>query len=79
MSRRWKGPPPFRKPQPQGRQPATGRLVQHRDGYGFVIPEGDGLKERIAGDIFINPQAVGPAMHGDRVLVELSPLRVEAA
>ena len=48
----------------------VGRLSMHRDGYGFVVPEGDGLKERISGDIFINPQAVGPAMHGDRVLVE---------
>ncbi|HTK94602.1 MAG TPA: RNB domain-containing ribonuclease, partial [Terriglobales bacterium] len=58
-----------------GRPTATGRLSMHRDGFGFVIPESDSLKERIAGDIFIPPPAVGNAMHGDRVLVELGTIR----
>src|SRR5208337_3527219 len=39
-------------------------------GYGFVIPNA-GQRSTIAGDIFINPQAIGSAMHGDQVLVEL--------
>lgn len=42
----------------------TGRLIGHRDGYGFVVPDeraGDGQ------DIFIPPHAMGSAMHGDRV------------
>ena len=72
MSRRWKGPPPFRKPQPQGRQPATGRLVQHRDGFGFVIA--DEPLRGVDGDIYIGPAGIGDAMHGDRVL--LNGLRV---
>ena len=42
----------------------SGRLSMHRDGYGFVIPDSPDLKARIAGDIFINPQAIGAAMHG---------------
>ena len=49
----------------------TGRLSMHRDGYGFVLPEDDSVRSRFSGDVFINPQAIGPAMHGDRVLVEL--------
>jgi len=44
-----------------------GRLVCHRDGYGFVIPE-EPLPE-VRGDIYIGPHAMGAAMHGDRVLV----------
>jgi ribonuclease R len=53
----------------------VGRLSMHRDGYGFVIPESGNVKERLSGDIFINPQAVGNAMHGDTVLVEMGPVR----
>ena len=49
----------------------AGRLTMHRDGYGFVIPN---PRQRIAveGDIFIPPPAIGSAMHGDQVLVELT-------
>src|SRR5205807_1160362 len=36
----------------------SGRLSMHRDGYGFVTPDSPELKARIAGDIFINPQAI---------------------
>ena len=57
----------------------VGRLSMHRDGYGFVIPDpislDERLKSRIAGDIFIPPPAVGSAMHGDRVLVEVGPIK----
>jgi ribonuclease R len=62
-------------PQAPARNQAVGRLSMHRDGYGFVIPESAALKERISGDIFINPQAIGSAMHGDRVLVEMGQVR----
>ena len=62
-------------PQAPARNQAVGRLTMHRDGYGFVIPESATLKERISGDIFINPQAIGSAMHGDRVLVEMGQVR----
>ena len=48
----------------------AGRLNMHRDGYGFVMPNA-GQRSTIEGDIYINPQAVGSAMHGDQVLVEL--------
>ncbi len=48
----------------------AGRLTMHRDGYGFVIPNA-GQRSTIEGDVFINPQAIGSAMHGDQVLVEL--------
>ncbi len=43
----------------------TGRLVGHRDGYGFVVP--DRPVEGTEQDIFIPRGATGPAMHGDRV------------
>jgi ribonuclease R len=48
----------------------AGRLNMHRDGYGFVIPN-TGQRSTIAGDIYVSPQAIGSAMHGDQVLVEL--------
>lgn len=57
----------------------AGRLTMHRDGFGFVIPDAgsisDSLKSRLAGDIFIPPHAIGNAMHGDRVLVEVGTIR----
>jgi ribonuclease R len=49
----------------------AGRLTMHRDGFGFVIPEDARLRQVIDGDIYINPSAIGSAMHGDQVLVEL--------
>ena len=48
----------------------AGRLTMHRDGYGFVIPNA-GQRSTIEGDVYIAPQAIGSAMHGDQVLVEL--------
>ncbi|HUI83541.1 MAG TPA: RNB domain-containing ribonuclease [Candidatus Binatia bacterium] len=68
----------------------AGRLSMHRDGYGFVIPNPGQRTEvartgragsssptagPIAGDIFIPPPAIGSAMHGDQVLVELTRRR----
>ena len=57
----------------------VGRLSMHRDGYGFVTPDAAtldaGLKARLSGDVFIPPPAVGSAMHGDRVLVEVGTIR----
>src|SRR6185369_3361480 len=52
-----------------------GRLTMHRDGYGFVIPESEEVRSRIQGDIYIGPNAIDNAMHGDRVLVEIGPVR----
>jgi ribonuclease R len=53
----------------------AGRLSMHRDGYGFVTPEDEALRNRISGDIYIPAPAVGTAMHRDRVLVELGAAR----
>ena len=57
----------------------VGRLTMHRDGFGFVLPDASSvsasLKSRLAGDIFIPPSAVGNAMHGDRVLVDVVATR----
>jgi ribonuclease R len=57
----------------------TGKLSLHRDGFGFVIPDltsaSPNLKSRITGDIFIPPHAVGSAMHGDQVVVEVINVR----
>jgi ribonuclease R len=54
-----------------GRNLLAGRLSMHRDGFGFVTPEDERLRQKIDGDIFIPPHATANAMHGDRVLVEL--------
>jgi ribonuclease R len=57
----------------------VGRLTMHRDGFGFVIPDASSLpasfKSRLAGDIFIAPHLISNAMHGDRVLVDISNVR----
>jgi len=62
-----------------GQNLIVGRLSMHRDGFGFVIPDlssaSANLKSRISGDIFIPPPAVNSAMHGDRVLVEVTNIR----
>src|ERR1700720_3354514 len=58
-----------------GKNVITGRLSMHRDGFGFVIPEDSDLQQRISGDIYISPNAVGSAMHGDRVMVEMGAIR----
>ncbi|HET8667565.1 MAG TPA: RNB domain-containing ribonuclease, partial [Terriglobales bacterium] len=57
------------------RNQLMGRLSMHRDGYGFVIPDRGQAEGRFQGDVFINPHAIGNAMHGDRVLVELGAIR----
>src|SRR5208337_178185 len=47
----------------------TGRLIGHRAGYGFVVPD-----VPLAGtdlDIFIPPDGMGSALHGDRVEVHV--------
>ena len=47
----------------------SGRLIGHRDGYGFVVPDAP-----LAGtdlDIFIPPDGMGSALHGDRVEVHV--------
>ncbi len=67
-------------PQPaSGKNVVVGKLSMHRDGFGFVIPDASSLDERLkarlSGDIFIPPPAVGSAMHGDRVLVEIATIR----
>ena len=62
-----------------GKNVLVGKLSMHRDGYGFVTPDATSLdarlKTQLAGDIFIPPPAVGSAMHGDRVLVEVGTIR----
>src|SRR5256886_14165236 len=66
-------------PQATNKNLIVGRLSMHRDGFGFVIPDASSLDERLkarlSGDIFIPQPAVGNAMHGDRVLVEITAVR----
>lgn len=47
----------------------AGRLVAHRDGYGFVVP--DRPVARMEGDLFIPANGMSDAMHGDRVLARI--------
>jgi ribonuclease R len=48
---------------------ATGILVCHRDGYGFLVPDDRSVYKQ---DIFIAARNMGEAMHGDRVLAKIS-------
>jgi len=50
----------------------AGHLSMHRDGYGFVTPESEAMREKIEGDIYIPAHEIGAAMHGDRLLVEIT-------
>ena len=47
----------------------TGRMVMHRDGYGFLVP--DRPVPGIEGDLYIGRDSTGDAMHGDRVLAHI--------
>jgi ribonuclease R len=47
----------------------VGRLVAHRDGYGFVVP--DAPRADLDGDLFIPPDQIHDAMHGDRVAARI--------
>ena len=52
----------------RGTNVVSGRLIGHRDGYGFVVPDAP-----LAGtdlDIYISSDGMGSAMHGDRVEVQ---------
>src|SRR5215469_2528552 len=64
-----------------GKNLISGKLSQHRDGFGFVIPDltsaSANLKARIFGDIFIPPHGIGSAMHGDQVLAEVTNIRAD--
>ena len=53
----------------QARDEVRGRLVLHHDGYGFVVP--DTPIPGLDGDVFIPPNAIEDAMHGDHVLANL--------
>ena len=48
----------------------AGRLDLHRDGYGFVRPNGSSGRED---DLFIPPSELNGAMQGDEVLVDEAP------
>ncbi len=61
--------PPDTQRQPRDPNMLTGRLVAHRDGYGFVVP--DEPRRDLDGDLFIPPDQSGDAMHGDRVLARI--------
>jgi ribonuclease R len=49
----------------------AGKLDLHRDGYGFVRPNGSGNRDD---DLFIPPNELNGAMQGDEVLVDEAPL-----
>jgi len=48
----------------------AGRLDLHRDGYGFVRPNGSSSRED---DLFVPPNELNGAMQGDEVLVDEAP------
>ena len=60
----YNGPVPNRPP-----NRVSGRLQVHRDGFAFVIP--NHTIEGMEGDIFIPPDALRNAMHGDQVLARV--------
>jgi ribonuclease R len=51
----------------------SGRLDLHRDGFGFVRPDGSASTGSKQDDIFIPPNEINGAMQGDVVLVDEAP------
>ena len=47
----------------------SGRVVAHRDGYGFIVP--DEPIRGVDGDLFIGRDNMNDAMHGDRVFARI--------
>ena len=54
----------------KSREYMAGRISRHRDGYGFLVA--DKPISGIKGDIFLPPDALRGAMHGDRAVVRVS-------
>src|SRR5580692_9969329 len=61
----------------RGKDPnlVSGRIVAHRDGYAFLVP--DTPMPRVEGDLFIGRDGLGDAMHGDRVLARIERRRAD--
>ncbi|MFY9805579.1 MAG: RNB domain-containing ribonuclease [Candidatus Acidiferrales bacterium] len=61
----------------RGRDPnlVAGRIVAHRDGYAFLVP--DSPVPRVEGDLFIGRDGLGDAMHGDHVLARIVRRRAD--
>ncbi len=61
----------------RGRDPnlVAGRIVAHRDGYAFLVP--DSPIPRVDGDLFIGRDGLGDAMHGDHVLARIVRRRAD--
>ena len=61
----------------RGRDPnlVAGRIVAHRDGYAFLVP--DSPIPRAEGDLFIGRDSLGDAMHGDHVLARIVRRRAD--
>ena len=57
------------RPALQSSNLVSGRLIGHRDGYGFVVP--DSPVRGTDQDIFIPPDGMGSALHGDCVQVHV--------
>jgi ribonuclease R len=53
----------------------SGRIVAHRDGYGFLVP--DTPIPRVDGDLYIARENLGDAIHGDRVLARIIRRRAD--
>lgn len=52
----------------------TGRILLHRDGYGFVVPD---APIGIEGDLYVRADGTADAMHGDRVLARIERRRID--
>jgi ribonuclease R len=61
----------------RGRDPnlVAGRIVAHRDGYAFLVP--DSPMPRVEGDLFIGRDGLADAMHGDHVLARIVRRRAD--
>ena len=69
--------PPKPEAQKRAHDPnlVAGRIIAHREGYAFLIP--DAPIPRVEGDLFIGRDNLADAMHGDRVLARVERRRAD--
>ena len=60
-----------------GKGQIVGRIVVHRDGYGFLVP--DNPIPGVMGDIYLSRDAIRGAMQGDRAIVRSPSVGGKAA
>ena len=64
----WQGP---RSGLPARRERVRGRVIAHRDGYGFLVRDDPGNPGKREGDVFLPAREMLGLLHGDRIVCDV--------